>query len=154
MSSGSFPEDPSAVAGVLPTPAMPDVPADSLYRGMPRLLLDGHRHSLGWQVSGKSGPGFVVTRLSWPDRIKVRERFPLTEQGWESAWRTLSGLDSRAAEAIAKALAEQESGRRATAAVAALDHASQLWLRPVTFTGGSGGAPLAQGQDLRPAVPG
>ena len=37
----------------------------------------------------------MVARLSWSGRIKVTERFPLTEQGWASAWRVLAGRDAQ-----------------------------------------------------------
>jgi Short C-terminal domain len=128
-------------------PAMPSVPPEQLFRGAPYTLLDfGARHSLGWQDDRKAGPSFVVVRLSRLGTPKVKERFPLTEQGWAKAWHRLCGLDTGAAAAIEARLARREAGSRARAALAALDAESLCCLPRVTFTGGSGGASLAKGQ--------
>jgi len=132
-------------------PAMPSVPASELYRGMPVLLLESDlRYSVGWQ-DRRAGPSFVVVRLGGLGPVKVMQRFPLTEQGWASAWHTLSGLDTRAAAAIARKLAEIAAGRRAVEALAALDAESVCCLRRVTFNGGSSALPLVKSQpyDLR-----
>ena len=103
-----------------PTPAMPSVPRSELYRGQPRLLLDsGVRHSLGWQDNRKAGPSFVITRPS-SVRVKVAERFPLTETGWANAWQALVRCDPGAAEAIAAVLAKREAASRAAAAMTSL----------------------------------
>jgi len=146
-------QEPPQAGGPLPSiPALPGVPRDELYRGRPYLLLEGGlRHSVGWQDNRKAGPGFVVARLSRLGTVRVAERFPLTEQGWASAWRALSGLDASAAAAIAVRLAARERGVRAAAALAALDAESLCYLRRAIFNGGSGGAQLAKGQayDLR-----
>ena len=146
-------QSPQVGAGVLPSiPAMPSVRPDDVYRGRPRLLLEsGLRNSLGWQADRKAGPSFVVVRLAPLATVKVTERFPLTEQGWASAWRALCGVDASAAAAIAARLADREEGSRAVAALAALDAESLCYLRPVIFNGGSGGVPLVMGRayDLR-----
>lgn len=146
-------QQPSAGAGLLPTiPAMPSVSADSVYQGRPLLLLEeGLRHSIGWQAGRKAGPGFVVVRLRRVDAVHVVERFPLTEQGWEDAWRALSDLDPAAAAAVAAKLSRDDAQRRAAAAVSELDQESMCSLPRVTFNGGSGDAPLAKGTvyDLR-----
>ena len=133
------------------TPAMPSVPRSEVYRGRPRLILDsGVRHSLGWQDDRKAGPSFVVTRSS-SVRVKVAERFPLTETGWANAWQALVRCDPGAAEAVAAVLAKQEAVGRAAAAMTSLNSRSLCVLRSVTFSGGSGSVPLAKGQfcDLR-----
>jgi hypothetical protein len=134
-------------ADLLPSiPAMPSVPHAQLYSGTPYLLADSTlRHNLGWQDHRKAGPSFVVTRLGRFMAIRTVERFPLTEQGWASAWQALSGLDHSAAAAIAARLAKREAGRRAADALAALAGESLCCLR-VTFNGGSGEVPLAKGQ--------
>jgi hypothetical protein len=141
------------VDGPVPqVPAMPDVPRSKLYRGAPYLLVDsGVRHSIGWRDDRRAGPSFVVARLSQLDTVKVEERFPLTEQGWEGAWLALAGRDLGSARAVAARLAQREAGTRTAAAVAALDAQSLYCLRHVTFAGGSGGPPLARRQacDLR-----
>src|SRR5215470_14183154 len=115
-SHNGSPEAPQADAGLQSSiPAKPDVQSHELYRGIPNLLMiaSGHHYSIGWQDDRKAGPSFVVARVSRLDAIKVIERFPLTEQGWASAWRKLSALDVTAASAIAPMLARREAGRRA-----------------------------------------
>jgi len=133
-------------------PAMPSVPRGELYRGMPFLLLDagGLRHNLGWQDDRNAGPSFVVVRLSPLGAVKVKERFPLTEQGWANAWRALSGRDASAAAAVAAALVKREAAGRKSATLAALDAESLVCLRRLRYNGGSG-VPLAKGHayDLR-----
>jgi hypothetical protein len=132
-------------------PSMPSVPPHQLYRGTPFILVDGLRHSLGWQDVRRAGPRFVVTARSSVGTIKVLQRFPLSEQGWEEAWRLLSRLDASAAAAIEARLTELEAGRRAAEALAALAARSSCYLPSVTFDGGSDSGPLAKGQryDLR-----
>jgi hypothetical protein len=146
-------EAPQGSAGLPPVPAMPGVPRETLYRGRPYLLLEQDlRHSLGWRHDRKAGPSFVVARLSRRLGIaKVMDRFPLTEQGWASAWQALSRRNANAAAAIGAKLAAQEPARRAAAALAALDAESLRCLRRVTYNGGSGVVPLVKGQayDLR-----
>jgi len=129
-------------------PAMPTVPRDELFafRRSPYLLQYADvRHSIGWQDNRKAGPSFVVARLSLIDRIKVTERFPLTEQGWADAWQVFSGRDASAATVIAARLSAREGRGRDAAARAALDAESLCYLRRVTFNGGSGEAPLVKG---------
>ncbi len=139
--------EPHASLGTLASsPAMPSVPRANLYRGSPRLLVSGLRHSLGWQDHRKAGPSFVVVRRSRLDRITVKKRFPLTERGWAAAFEALAGLDAGAAAAIAAKVEQQEAGRRAAAAVAALDAESVRCLRRMSYQGGVGGAQLTKGR--------
>jgi Short C-terminal domain len=115
-----------------------------LYRGSPELLVSYDVHySLGWQDHRKAGPSFVLVQLRWFGR-PVKARFPLTEQGWENAWKALSSADPSAAIAIAAKLARQAERENAAAALAALEQASLCHLPRVTFKGGSGGAALAK----------
>jgi len=143
--SGGGSEQPGA--GVPPAiPAMPSVPPGNIYRGTPDLLVGyGVRYSLGWQDHRKAGPSFVMARLRWSGTV-VKARFPLTEQGWESAWRALSSADPAAAVAVADKLAVRAERDSALAALDALDSESLCDLRRVTFKGGSGGLPLSNGQ--------
>jgi hypothetical protein len=128
-------------------PAMPSVSSDLLFRGSPYLLVDsGVHHSLGWQDHRNAGPSLVVVRLGWLSSARVKARFPLTEQGWESAWRALSSVDPSAAAAVRARLADQAARTGAVAALDALDHGSLCHLRRATFKGGSGGVPLAKDQ--------
>jgi hypothetical protein len=133
-------------------PPMPSVGRDQFYRGTPNVLAAASlRHNLGWQDYRKAGPSIVVTRLGRLGAIRVVGRFPLTEQGWESAWRALTNLDPAAADTIAARLANRAANRRASEALAALDREALCVLRRVTFNGGSGDVPLAKGRayDLR-----
>lgn len=153
VSNNGSQEAPQVSAGpLLSAPAMPSVPREPVYRGRPYLLLEEDvRHSLGWRHDRKAGPSFVVARLSRLGTARVAERFPLTEQGWASAWRALSNRDADAAAAIAAMFAKREAAGRAAAALAALDAESLRCLRRVMYNGGSGVVPLVKGQvyDLR-----
>ncbi len=145
MSDGMTAAPESAADGQLPP--MPAVPASELYRGSLRLLASyGVRHTIGWQQHRTAGPGFVVARLTRLDAIKVVSRFPLTPEGWESAWHALAELDADAATAIGAMLAAQAEQRRA----AERDRSTVL-LWAMTYDGGSGSAALTRGQayDLR-----
>jgi Short C-terminal domain len=125
---------------------MPRVSPGMLYRGTPDLLVDYRvRYSVGWQDHRRAGPSFVIARLRWSG-TRVKSRFPLTEQGWESAWRALSRVDASAAAAVAEKLAAQAARDSAAADRAALDDGSLCSLRSMTFRGGSGGGPLAKDQ--------
>ena len=143
-------DGPTAAPGsdaVLPSPAMPDVPASELFRGSPRLLRSsGVQHSIGWQDHRTAGPGFVVVRLPSLGPVKIVSRSPLTPDGWASAWHALADLDPDAATVIGATLAARAERRRS----AELE-SSTVRLRSMTYDGGSGGAPLTRGQayDLR-----
>jgi hypothetical protein len=130
---------------------MPSVPRDQLYRGTPYLLMEGLRHSLGWQDVRRAGPYFVVTVRRPGGSIKVLQRFPLSEQGWTEAWQALSRLDAGAAAAIEVRLGKREASRREAEALAALDARSLCYLRSVSFDGGShsGSLTKAERYDLR-----
>jgi hypothetical protein len=130
---------------------MPTVPPDDLYRGAPYLLLQGLRHSVGWQDVRKTGPCFVVTTRRPGGSIKALQRFPLSEQGWADAWQVLSRIDADDAAALAVKLAELEARRRAAEALATLDARSLCKLASATFDGGSGTGSLSKGEryDLR-----
>ena len=126
---------------------MPAVPALGAVPGLaPAARQLGVRHSIGWQEHRTAGPGFVVARLTRLDAIKVVSRFPLTPEGWESAWHALAELDADAATAIGAMLAAQAEQRRA----AERDRSTVL-LWAMTYNGGSGSAALTRGQayDLR-----
>lgn len=140
------PQDAQQQDAIVPsTPPMPTISKSELYTGAPHLLVDsGVRHSLGWQDDHKAGPCFVLARTGF--RVKVTQRFPLTEPGWGDAWQELLRLDLGAADAIEPILAKRETRSRAAAAWIALDAASLCSLLSVTFNGGSGTDPLAKGQ--------
>lgn len=153
MSDDGRQDDQEAAEGLPPSiPAMPPVQRSALHRGQPDLLVEsGLRHSLGWQDHRKAGPSFVVVRIGWLDRVKIISRFPLNDQGWETAWRSLSAVDADAAKAVGAKLARMQAHRAAAAALAELDAQTMCRLRGVTYNGGSGDVPLAGGKmyDLR-----
>lgn len=128
-------------------PAMPDVLASSLSRGTPELIVEGGvRHSLGWQDHRSAGPGFVLARLRWAGSVKVRQRFPLTDEGWQDAWRALRAVDARSANVVEATLRAQAARRSAAADREALDAQSLYRLMRVKFNGGAGGSPLVKGR--------
>jgi hypothetical protein len=142
------PQDvPPAAAELAVVPAMPVVPKVDLYSA-PHLLADhGIRHSLGWQDHRKAGPSFVVASLNPLGGVKVTDRFPLTEEGWADAWRTLADLDPAAAAVVAKRLAALAALQDAAVALDALAEESMRTLPHVRFSGGSGATRLISGQD-------
>lgn len=148
MSDSGAHEAEAGIVSQLPAvPPMPRVPQDRLSRDPQLVLESGSRLSLGWQKDRKAGPCFVVIRQSWMGTLRVTERFPLTEQGWASAWRALGEADHGAAVSLAAELAAR---RERAAAVATLGSAAG-GLVPVRFSGGSGDPPFTKGTycDLR-----
>jgi uncharacterized protein YbjQ (UPF0145 family) len=63
---------------------------------------------IGWQwnPSQKGGPQFVITARTAMGGLKTVERFPLTEDGWQSAWRSLA-QDPVAAHKVSARLAQR-----------------------------------------------
>jgi hypothetical protein len=144
--SHDIPQDaPEDSAAQDSTPAMPKVQSSELFSAPVMLVGYGNaRNSLGWQDHRNEGPSFVLARTG--SRVKVTERFPLTEQGWSDAWQALVRCDPSAAEAIVPVLTKREAQSRAERELAALDAESLYLLRYVTFNGGSGATPFTQGQ--------
>ena len=70
------------------------------------LVERGQRHSLGWQVTKKDGPCFVVARVRGTGSAKVLNRFPLTADGWTRAWGALVTHDGEAAQAVTERVQE------------------------------------------------
>ncbi len=137
---------------VPPAPPMPQAPAGRLSSETPHLILEGgNRYSLGWMDYRTSGPSFVLARLRWSGAVKVREQFPLTEQGWQSAWQALYAADPGAAAATTLGLRAREARLKVAADLAAREAESLLHLRWVVFTGGHGASLPTRGQacDLR-----
>jgi hypothetical protein len=153
VATSSGPQDAPQAGGdqLASVPPMPSVPSHQLYRSTPFVMVEGRRHSVGWQDARKAGPGFVVTARSAVGGIKVLQRFPLTEDGWADAWRFLSRLDASAAAAVEAQLAKLQARRRSAEALAALSARSLCQLGNVTFDGGSDSRQLTKGMryDLR-----
>jgi len=81
------------------------------------------RHGIGWQrrPASEGGACFALVRLSDLVGIKAIERFPLTEDGWARAWRSLVQRDPASAQAILRILARRDSDTSNKAELARLD---------------------------------
>ena len=97
-------------------PAMPVIRDHEKYAGSPYVLVDGTSRMIGWQWSapGKGSPEFVIAGRSAIGTLKVLERFPLTEDGWLGAWRSVArdpvAAQKAAARLAKRAAVEGESG--------------------------------------------
>jgi uncharacterized protein YbjQ (UPF0145 family) len=104
-------------------PAMPVIRDGEKYSsGLPFALMEGLPCTIGWQWRsvGSGGPAFVIISRGRMGGYKILDRFPLTEDGWASAWQSLVQTDAAAAGKVAAALsardaaatrAQQETGR-------------------------------------------
>jgi uncharacterized protein YbjQ (UPF0145 family) len=98
----------AAIAGHADVPAMPVIrEAEKYQSSLPFVLVDGLPRTIGWQwrSSGADGPAFVIVSRGRMGGYKVLERFPLTEEGWASAWQSLADTDVAAAEKVTSVLA-------------------------------------------------
>jgi hypothetical protein len=75
------------------------------------LLADGLSPTIGWQFRprAKGGPAFVIIRRTGLGSLKVIESFPLTQDGWASAWRSLITRNPAAAPRVLEALIARET---------------------------------------------
>jgi hypothetical protein len=80
-------------------PAIPPTPPWGILRD-PIPIVDEGQYTLGWQNARKVGPCFVMIRLGAIGARRVLERFPMTEEGWASAWSALVNVDPDAARRI------------------------------------------------------
>lgn len=103
MSEPSLPDSRSRSDAPLMPPAMPQIDQSKLTR-LPVLFVDSAqlRHTLGWQRwSGMDDRAcFIVCRLTAMAGIKVVDRFPLTEAGWNQAWTALRDRDAASAQLL------------------------------------------------------
>lgn len=126
-------------------PAMPVILPSEQVPELPYPLLDRLSPTLGWHFrsAAKGGPSFVIMRRAGLGSLKVTESFPLTEQGWASAWQSLvrqnpaaapqvlATLTAREADAARLRTPEADSGE-----VFELDARSLVSLRGVAYLGG------------------
>ena len=104
-----------------------------------------------WRTDAKGGPCFVTLRRSAVTAYKIIERFPLTPEGWASAWDALLELDPSSAEKARATLkerllrnAEQTYGKPAE--IKELDGRTLVRLPQVALLGGyAPNAPIAIG---------
>ena len=76
-------------------PAMPDIKPSEKAADDLHPLLDGFSPTIGWQFrrQDKGGPAFVTIRRSVFGMFKVVGTFPMTEDGWASAWQSFTKLN-------------------------------------------------------------
>jgi hypothetical protein len=126
-------------------PVMPVILPSEQVPAIPYPLLDGLNPVVGWQFwpPTKGGPVFVVLRRTGLGSLKVVESFPLTDDGWASAWRSLVAQDPGAAAQVRAALKarEADAARLRTPVgdsdeMFELDARSLVSLREVAYLGG------------------
>jgi hypothetical protein len=136
-----------AMPVILPTEHVPDLPYP---------LLDGLSPTIGWHFrsGAKGGPTFVIMRRSALGSFKVVESFPLTQNGWASAWHSLVGRNPGAAPQVLARLQAREADAAVLRAsevesrkVSELDVRALVSLREVAYLGGYvPGSGIAAGQ--------
>jgi uncharacterized protein YbjQ (UPF0145 family) len=108
---GGLPSSEHALASGGPAvPAMPVITDHEKFTA-PRPLLEaaaGRMIGWHWNTPAKGGPQFVILSRGAMGGLKVVERYPLTEDGWRDAWRSLS-RDPAAAERAAARLARRDA---------------------------------------------
>jgi hypothetical protein len=102
------------------------------------MLLDAERYTIGWQgwPEKKGGPGFVTVRRSPMGGLKIVQRYPLTDEGWERAWHAFADLDPGAAARVKSVLARRREVETGFAERKELDARSLAYLPEVVFVGG------------------
>lgn len=151
--SPAVPADPGSEAPV-PIPAMPSIRSYE-HDPWPRVLaVAGKRPALGWQFAKRNdgGPCFAIMRSTAMGNWKILERFPLTQEGWDSAWQRFAATDEAAVEQTLAELERRAAVDRAQAGRAALEAATAARVAGVVYAGGYGAdSRVAAGQayDLR-----
>jgi hypothetical protein len=135
--------DYGVMSGVL-VPAQPVIRPSEQYIGGVFPLHDGLSPTIGWQWPEKDGaPVFAIITRTFAGSHKIQEHFPLTEEGWASAWHALvrrSPGNAAKIEAILKARLVQdqrrEQGSSETAVITELDAQSLATVLDVQLLGG------------------
>ncbi|MGH3187225.1 MAG: SHOCT domain-containing protein [Streptosporangiaceae bacterium] len=126
-------------------PARPVILPSEQVPAVPYPLLDGLSQVLGWQFRppAKGGPAFVMLRRTGLGSLKVIEYFPLNDDGWVDAWRSLVAQSPGAAAQVVAALKarEADAARLRTPVedsreMFELDARSLVSLREVAYLGG------------------
>ena len=124
---------------------MPVISPSEQDPGGPYPLLDGLSPTVGWHFrpQAKGGPAFVILRRTGLGSLKVVESFPLNEDGWASAWRSLVTCNPAAVPQVLATLKarEAEAARLRTPVLDSremfeLDSRSLISLREVVYLGG------------------
>jgi hypothetical protein len=88
----------------------------------------------------------IVRRTGFRDSLKVVETFPLTEDGWASAWQFLVALNPAAVPEVLARLRAREAYAAGRRAQEELDARSLASLREVAYLGGYvPGSPITPG---------
>lgn len=126
-------------------PVMPVILPSEQVAAVPYPLLEGLSPTVGWQFrpSAKGGPAFVILRRTGLGSLKVVESFPLTEDGWASAWQSLVAQNpAAAAQVLATLTARDADAARLRTPVEdsremfELDTGALVSLRDVAYLGG------------------
>jgi Short C-terminal domain len=125
-------------------PPAPVVMTAEIWPGIPNVLVDAERYSIGWQgwPDDEGGPGYVTVRRSRMGGLKVVERYPLTGEGWARAWHAFAELDPATAARVVPVLARRREAETGYVERRQLDARSLGYLPEVIFVGGY----LADGQ--------
>jgi hypothetical protein len=138
--------------------SFPDMPVirPSERSSEPYPLVDGISPTIGWQwrTEEEGGPAFTVITRSVMGTRKVRERFPLSADGWARAWSDLVRLSpanaAQAENALRRRAAEstvQDQRRRASAEVPVLEARTLAAIRGAALLGGyASGADMVVGE--------
>jgi Short C-terminal domain len=123
-------------------PAMPVIRPSEQVVAVPYPLFDGLSPTIGWQFRprAKGGPAFMVLRRGGFGSLKVVESFPLTEDGWASAWQSLGAQNPAAIPKVLETLRVREADdarlNPASREVTELDARSLASLRDMAYLGG------------------
>ena len=126
-------------------PAMPVILPSEQVAATPYPLLEGLSPIVGWQYRppAKGGSYFVILRRTGLGSLKVVESFPLTEDGWANAWRSLVAQNPAAVAPVLVTLKarEADAARLGTPVedsheMSELDARSLVSLREVAYLGG------------------
>jgi hypothetical protein len=92
-------------------PAMPNIRPSEQTSDAPYPLLDGPSPTIGWQFrpQKKGGPAYMIIRRSAFGMFKAVETFPLTEEGWASAWQALLKRNATAVPQVLAALKARDA---------------------------------------------
>jgi serine/threonine-protein kinase len=105
--------DPGRPAAAEAVPARPVIKAAERWSASPFGVGNKGRYTIGWQYfeAKNGGPCFLTLRRDALGFLKIVDRFPLTDEGWSSAWRSFMTLDPAAGELVRHALAGRATSR-------------------------------------------
>jgi hypothetical protein len=103
----------AAVTQRAEVPAMPYIQSSGHFAAIPHPLVEGLDPTIGWQFrpQAKGGPAFMIIRRPAFQTRKVVESFPLTEDGWVSAWQSFTTRNPAAVSQVVAALKALETDR-------------------------------------------